>query len=89
MNTKDGIAMNEKAVKATIEKAQRDELLSPKQVHADYGFSTQTLANWRWCGTGPDYIKQSPGRGGRIKYKRSRIEAWLDAQTVRAGGAAA
>lgn len=66
-----------------------DELLTPKQVQAEYGFSPQTLANWRWCGMGPDYIKQTPGRGGRIKYKRSRIEAWLDAQTVQVGGGAA
>lgn len=65
-----------------------DELLSPKQVQADYGFSAQTLANWRWTGTGPDYIKTSPGRGGRIRYKRSAFEAWLDARTV-SGGAAA
>ncbi|HEY6115413.1 MAG TPA: helix-turn-helix domain-containing protein [Candidatus Dormibacteraeota bacterium] len=63
-----------------------DELLTPKQVHAEYGFSPQTLANYRWMGMGPDYIKQTPGRGGRIKYKRSRIEAWLDAQTVQTGG---
>ncbi|WP_313895950.1 helix-turn-helix domain-containing protein [Streptomyces sp. YIM 98790] len=66
-----------------------DELLSPKQVHADYGFSPQTLANWRWMGSGPDYIKTTPGKAGRIKYRRSAIEAWLKAQTVTAGGAAA
>lgn len=71
------------------EKATKDELLTPKQVHADYGFSPQTLANWRWADMGPEYIKQTPGRGGRIKYKRSVIEAWLDAQTVKTGGAAA
>ncbi|MFI1394094.1 helix-turn-helix transcriptional regulator [Streptomyces sp. NPDC020681] len=61
-----------------------EELLSPRQVHAMYGFNPQTLANWRWTGVGPDYIKTSPGRGGRIRYKRSRIEAWLDARTVTA-----
>ncbi|AIV35929.1 MULTISPECIES: helix-turn-helix transcriptional regulator [Streptomyces] len=66
-----------------------DELLTPRQVHAEYGFSLQTLANWRWCGTGPNYIKTSPGRGGRIKYRRSHIEAWLTAQTVTVGGNAA
>ncbi|MEU0198759.1 MULTISPECIES: helix-turn-helix domain-containing protein [unclassified Streptomyces] len=66
-----------------------DELLSPKQVQAEYGFSPQTLANWRWMGMGPDYIKQTPGRGGRIKYKRSAIEAWLESVTVKTGGAAA
>ncbi|MCX5586031.1 helix-turn-helix transcriptional regulator [Streptomyces erythrochromogenes] len=66
-----------------------DELLTPRQVHADYGFSPQTLANWRWMAMGPDYIKTTPGKGGRIKYKRSTIEAWLEAQTVSVGGAAA
>ncbi|MFE3659102.1 helix-turn-helix transcriptional regulator [Streptomyces sp. NPDC059165] len=65
-----------------------DELLSPKQVRAQYGFSEQALANWRWMGCGPAYIKQTPGRSGRIKYKRSAIERWLDERTV-SGGAAA
>ena len=81
--------MGEKVVTATIGKAEKDELLSPKQVHAEYGFSPQTLANWRWTGTGPDYIKTSAGRGGRIKYRRSAFEQWLQAQTVRTGGSAA
>jgi hypothetical protein len=66
-----------------------DELLNPKQVHAEYGFSSQTLANWRWLDVGPDYIKTRPGKGGRIKYRRSAIEAWLKANTVSNGGAAA
>ncbi|MGW5530256.1 helix-turn-helix transcriptional regulator [Streptomyces xanthochromogenes] len=66
-----------------------DQLLTPRQVQDEYGFSPGTLANWRWMAIGPSYIKQSPGRGGRIKYKRSAIEAWLNAQTVETGGAAA
>lgn len=66
-----------------------DPLLNPKEVQAEYGFSPQTLANWRWMGTGPDYIKTTPGRSGRIRYKRSAVESWLSAQTVQAGGAAA
>ncbi|MDT0270848.1 DNA-binding protein [Streptomyces sp. DSM 44915] len=65
-----------------------DQLLSPKQVHSEYGFKPQTLANWRWMGMGPDYIKTTPGRGGRIKYRRSSIERWLHEQTVRGGAAA-
>lgn len=63
-----------------------DELLTPRQVEAEYGFHARTLAQWRWMDLGPAYIKQSPGRGGRIKYKRSAIEAWLDALTVQPGG---
>lgn len=81
--------MSKEAVLTATERAKRDELLSPKEVHAEYGFSPQTLANWRWTGTGPDYIKCSPGRGGRIKYRRSAMEQWLQAQTVRTGGTAA
>jgi predicted DNA-binding transcriptional regulator AlpA len=89
VNTTGGIMMGEKVATTTIATAERDELLSPKEVHTDYGFSPQTLANWRWTNTGPDYIKTSPGRGGRIKYRRSAIEQWLQAQTVRTGGTAA
>ncbi|WP_030254694.1 helix-turn-helix transcriptional regulator [Streptomyces violens] len=66
-----------------------DELLTPKQVQAQYGFSRQTLANWRWMGSGPAYIKTTSSRAGRIMYRRSAIEAWLTAQTVQVGGAAA
>ncbi|MFE5199997.1 helix-turn-helix transcriptional regulator [Streptomyces sp. NPDC056601] len=65
------------------------DFLTPRQVHAEYGISPQTLANWRWMSLGPDYIKQTPGKAGRIKYRRSAIEKWLDAQTVQTGGAAA
>ncbi|MFJ4339386.1 helix-turn-helix transcriptional regulator [Streptomyces sp. NPDC088915] len=65
-----------------------DQLLTPRQVHAAYGFSPQTLANWRWTGQGPAYIKQTPGKGGRIKYRRSAVEAWLNARTVSGGTAA-
>ncbi|WP_432064154.1 helix-turn-helix transcriptional regulator [Streptomyces sp. C10-9-1] len=64
-----------------------DGLLTPKQVQAEYGFSPQLLANYRWQGMGPAYIKTTPGRAGRIKYRRSAIEAWLNARTV-SGGAA-
>jgi hypothetical protein len=78
-----------KAVRAAAEEAKDDGLLSPKQVQDKYGFSVQTLANWRWMGTGPDYIKTSAARSGRVKYRRRSIEAWLDASTVTAGGAAA
>ncbi|QCX75451.1 Helix-turn-helix domain protein [Streptomyces sp. YIM 121038] len=61
-----------------------DEILTPKQVAAEYGFAVHTLKNWRWIGTGPDYIK-GPGRTGRIKYRRSAVERWLKSHTVTPG----
>ncbi|MGW9460068.1 helix-turn-helix domain-containing protein [Streptomyces globisporus] len=63
--------------------------MTPAQVAAEYGIAVQTLANWRWQGIGPAYVKKTAGRGGRIAYRRTAIEAWLDAQTVQTGGAAA
>lgn len=66
-----------------------DQLLDPKQVHAEYGIAPQTLANYRWQGIGPAYVKTTPTKHGRVKYRRSAIEAWLDAQTVQTGGRAA
>lgn len=66
-----------------------DKLMTPKQVHAEYGIAPQTLANYRWQGIGPAYLKTHPGKYGRVKYRRSTIEKWLDAQTVQTGGAAA
>ena len=65
-----------------------DTLLTPREVEAEYGFTLTTLRNWRYTGEGPDYIKQSPGRGGRIRYRRSAIEAWLEDRTVTPGRAA-
>lgn len=64
-----------------------EELLTPKQVAEEYPFSPQQLATWRWMGLGPDYIKVTPGKGGRIQYRRSAIEQWLDECTVSASAA--
>jgi hypothetical protein len=61
-----------------------DEYLSPPQVCAEYPvFGTPSaLAERRWRGEGPDYIKMSKSRSGRVFYKRSAIEQWLDDCTV-------
>lgn len=59
-----------------------EEFLTPKQVAAEYPFSPQQLATMRWMGLGPDYIKTTPSKAGRILYRRSALEAWLDEHTV-------
>jgi predicted DNA-binding transcriptional regulator AlpA len=40
------------------------------------GVSTGTLANWRWRGYGPPFLKI----GRRVEYRVSDIEAWRDEQ---------
>lgn len=59
-----------------------DQVLTPKQVAAELGIAEQTLANWRYMRRGPEFVKTSPGKGGRVKYRRSAIECWFDQQTV-------
>ena len=66
-----------------------DDVLSPAEVCEQYPRvfrNTQALADLRWRAEGPDYIKTAPGRAGRVFYRRSAIEAWLDSLTVKAGG---
>lgn len=54
-----------------------DELLTPAEAARVAKLSVSTLKDRRWKGTGPRYIKLSPGRGGRIRYRRGDLEQWL------------
>lgn len=62
--------------------ADSSALLTPRQVQARYGIASQTLANYRWRGEGPAYIKTSPARTGRVLYRASAIEQWLSDRTI-------
>jgi hypothetical protein len=59
-----------------------DKLLTPKQVQAEFGIQVQVLANWRWAGNGPSYVKTSPARSGRVYYRRAAVADWLEANTI-------
>lgn len=59
-----------------------DELLTPAEVARLARLSVSTLKDKRWKGTGPAFIKLSPGRGGRIRYRRRDVEQWLTTQTI-------
>jgi hypothetical protein len=69
-----------------------DDVLTPVEVCEQYRSvwrNAQALADMRWRGTGPAFIKTAPGSAGRVLYRRSAIERWLDEHTVQTGGAAA
>lgn len=53
-------------------------LASPDDVAKKLGTTTHALAQMRWQGTGPAYVKLSPRR---VRYRWADIEAYLDAQT--------
>lgn len=61
-----------------------DDWLTAREAGAMARVSEKTLANWRSLGVGPPYTKLSPGRGGRIRYRRSDVLAWLAQRGVAA-----
>lgn len=54
-----------------------EELLSPDQLAAWIQRPVKTLAQWRYLGKGPRFLKLE---GGHVRYRRSDIEDWLNAQ---------
>ncbi|WP_035796450.1 helix-turn-helix transcriptional regulator [Kitasatospora mediocidica] len=68
---------------ATVVSAN-DELLTPAEVGLMTKLSPRTLADKRWRGTGPAFLKLSPGRTGHVRYRRSAVDAWLNGDTAAA-----
>ena len=63
-----------------------DELLTAKQVCAEYPFNPGTMRYWRSAGIGPASFSLGPR--GRVVYRRNEIERWLAEQeaSTRRGG---
>jgi hypothetical protein len=51
-----------------------DGYMTPRQLATELGLSVGTLANMRYRGTGPVFVKA----GQIIRYKRADVQAWLD-----------
>lgn len=58
-----------------------DDLLSNEQTAAILGVKPNTLEIWRCKGKGPAFIKLGAHPSSPIRYQRSRLMAWLDAQS--------
>lgn len=56
---------------------ERTLTLSPEEAARRVGLEASTLANYRWSGRGPRYLKL----GRTIRYRLVDIERWLDEQT--------
>ena len=54
----------------------RTTTVPPEEVARRIGWSPETLANRRWKGSGPPYLKI----GGRVRYRLSDLADWLDQQ---------
>jgi predicted DNA-binding transcriptional regulator AlpA len=60
-----------------------EELLRPAVVAEHLGTTTAALANMRYRGTGPKFIKVS---AKAIRYRPADVNTWLDAQTMQQTG---
>ncbi len=60
------------------------ELMKPTDLSAQIETSPAVLANWRYLGIGPKFIKL----GRSVRYRVSDVETWLDEQTRQQTGAA-
>jgi excisionase family DNA binding protein len=58
-----------------------DRLLWPEQVAEMLGVPIGTLANWRYQGRGPAFVKV----GRHVRYRRSDVAGWIEEHVVPAG----
>ena len=58
--------------------AERAALLTAGDVASVLGIPTSTLANWRYQGLGPRYLRI----GRHVRYESADLEAWLQGQRV-------
>jgi len=69
---------------ATIKRPEPDDLLTVKATAELLGIPVPTLKYWRYADRGPRSFRLSDMRG-RIVYRRSDIEEWIDAQEAASG----
>jgi predicted DNA-binding transcriptional regulator AlpA len=55
-----------------------DEYLTASQLAAELQLSPRTLANWRWSGGGPPFVKVG---AGAVRYRRRDVDSWLAKRT--------
>jgi excisionase family DNA binding protein len=50
--------------------------VSPQEAAERLGLQVSTLANWRWCGRGPRFLRV----GRRVRYRLADLTAWMELQ---------
>ena len=53
-------------------------LLTPADIAAELSVTTGHLAQMRYLGTGPRYVKVS---GRKVRYRRDDVDKWLEARS--------
>lgn len=64
-----------------------NSLLNEHEAAKYLGISPYLLQRWRCQLKGPDYVRVGGPNGKAIRYRKSVLDAWIDANTVRMGRA--
>ena len=64
----------------TISANNHKDLLTTKEAASLLGFKKNTLEIWGTKGKGPQFIKVGSDTQSRVRYLRSTLMAWLEAQ---------
>ena len=54
------------------------QLITPPELGTELGVPERTLAQWRYRGIGPAYLKI----GRHVRYDRREVDAWLRSQRI-------
>jgi predicted DNA-binding transcriptional regulator AlpA len=54
-----------------------EALLTPRDAAQALGLSVRTVERYRADGSGPPFVKLSPGQAGRVRYRRADLESWI------------
>ncbi len=56
--------------------------LSSQQVAELLAIPVSTLRFWSWAGSGPEGFPAPIRVGGRLRYSKAALKAWIDAQAA-------
>lgn len=62
------------------------EKLTTRQAAEYLGLSPNTLSSWRYLNTGPTYQRLGSSRRAAIRYCRTDLDSWIEANTVHPDG---
>lgn len=61
---------------------QYPAMMSPAEVAEYMGVDKARLAQWRYRGEGPPYVKVTPRQQGLVRYPREDLRAYIAARRV-------
>lgn len=77
-----GLDFSNRRINQVLDNEHTPDLMTPLQAAGHLNLSTGTLANWRYEGRGPDYVRVSDRK---IMYRKIDLNEWLGKRSVKPG----